>query len=757
MRKFFFLIINLLGLIIIIHAQAIHVVAVKPDSQVSFGIKKIKEAAVKKQWKIYEGLVVGIKVNRYLVNIEIVTDSIRAVALTKFNKWNSVKSFGDQCYSIRINTKEEGKDIYILSGETTGAMYGALDIAEAIECNSFNNLKESDNAPYLKNRGIKFNIPLDLRTPTYSDPGDANQLNIANVWDLNFWQIYFDEMAIHRYNVMTWWSLQPFPSMVKVPEFPGVALNDVWRTKEKYDDSFSGTGSDFDRPYLFKNVEVIKKMTIDEKIIFWKKVMQMAADRGIDIYLFTWNMFTYGATGKYGITRKQDNDTTIAWYRVSVREMIKTYPLLRGIGITAGEGMENNRKDEYANEKWLWKTYGEGIRDGLKDQHNRKFTLIHRFHWASMKEIQEAFKELPCKIEFSLKYAIAHMYSIPNPQFVLPAMPLLSPQVQSWLTVRNDDIYSFRWGNIDYAKSFIRSIPDTEKIAGFYMGPDGYCWGRDYLSKLNGNKTPPLIMQKQWYSFMLWGRLSYNPDLPDSIFIKHIEQHFPALSATELIKGWSAASMIFPWITRFVWGDIDMKWFPEANISHRSQKGFYTVKDYIERDPMQCSNIEGILSWVNKKLAGIRSDMLSPLAVADTLKLLSNIALASLQKLSSPVHTSADETNQTLSDIQGFAFIGKYYSEKIKAACDLALLDTTHNEEYRSTALQHLMLAKSYWNQYTAIYSAKNKPALYNRVGYVDVEKLKEKVQQDIDMVVKWKPGMNKLNMNGKTEIPFKE
>ena len=184
----------------------------------------------------------------------------------------------------------------------------------------------------------------------------------------------------------------------------------------------------------------------------------------------------------------QDNDTTIAWFRASVREMIKTYPLLRGIGITAGEGMDNQQTGEYANEKWLWKTYGEGIRDGLKDQPERKFTLVHRFHWASLNEIQKEFKDLPCRLELSLKYAIAHMYSITNPQFIFPAMPLLSPQTQSWLTIRNDDIYSFRWANNDFARSFIKNIPDIEKIAGFYMGPDGYCWGRDYLSKLNGLK-----------------------------------------------------------------------------------------------------------------------------------------------------------------------------------------------------------------------------------------------------------------------------
>jgi len=241
------------------------------------------------------------------------------------------------------------------------------------------------------------------------------------------------------------------------------------------------------------------------------------------------------------------------------------------------------------------------------------------------------------------------------------------------------------------------------------------------------------------------------------IFQQNLSQHFPSVDNNELMKGWSAASMIFPWITRFVWGDIDLKWFPEANLSHPSHKGFYTVKDYIERVPMEGSNIDGILPWALKKLSVAKTELISPLQVADTLELLSNISLASLKKMPKIVHASADELNQTLSDIEGFANIGKYYAEKIRAACDLALFDTTRNEAYRNSAVQHLRSAKQYWDKYAAIYSIKNKPALYNRVGYVDVIKLKEKVQQDIDMVINWKPGANKLNMSGNTEKPFKE
>ena len=65
---------------------------------------------------------------------------------------------------------------------------------------------------------------------------------------MEFWREFLDDLARHRYNVLTLWSLHPFPSLVKVPEFPDVALADVWRTKAPLDDTFSPTGTDMVRP-----------------------------------------------------------------------------------------------------------------------------------------------------------------------------------------------------------------------------------------------------------------------------------------------------------------------------------------------------------------------------------------------------------------------------------------------------------------------------------------------------------------------------
>src|SRR6187549_3140438 len=175
MRKNYFFLITAWLFPVLSFSQKIRVMTRTDDAKVLFGVKKIKEATRgNKTFVLEENLSSG---GAGLFSIEIIIDSAKAVEIIKENQWKSAKSFADQCYAIRIKNRENNKTFYVLAGGGTGGMYGALDIAEAIECNSINKLLESDNSPYLTKRGIKYNIPLDLRTPTYSDPGDAHQQN----------------------------------------------------------------------------------------------------------------------------------------------------------------------------------------------------------------------------------------------------------------------------------------------------------------------------------------------------------------------------------------------------------------------------------------------------------------------------------------------------------------------------------------------------------------------------------------------------
>jgi hypothetical protein len=122
------------------------------------------------------------------------------------------------------------------------------------------------------------------------------------MWNLAFWTRFLDEMARHRYNLLSLWSLSPFPSLVKVPEYPNVALADVKRkTGPLWDATLQGRGM-YDPAW---ELETLAVMTIDEKIAFWRRVMEHARDRGIEVCLFTWNTFVYGTEASgYDITRR---------------------------------------------------------------------------------------------------------------------------------------------------------------------------------------------------------------------------------------------------------------------------------------------------------------------------------------------------------------------------------------------------------------------------------------------------------------------
>jgi hypothetical protein len=644
-----------------------------------------------------------------------------------------------QGYRIRVQNEDGRRLITVLGADAAGAMYGGLDIAEAIRTGTFDALKDADQKPHIARRGFKFNIPLDLRTPSYTDCSDAAQANIPEMWEREFWTTFLDSMARHRYNVLSLWSLHPFPSLVKVPEFPEVALNDVWRTRVKLDDTFSFSGSDMVRPEMLANHEVVKRITMDEKIGFWRWVMQHAADRGIQVYFFTWNVFTFGAEGKHGITNDLGNEITKKYFRASVRETVKTYPLLAGMGITAGEGMPHNM-DSKLKEAWLWDTYGEGVRDALKDEPKRKFNLIHRFHWTAQSDILDAFKDYPGQFDFSFKYSVAHMYSITKPTFIQPLLENIAPGMKTWLTVRNDDIYTFRFGDPAYAREYILNIPPADKIAGFYMGPDGFTWGRDFLERNPDSGKRPLVMEKQWYSFMLWGRLAYDPSLPDSHFEKVLAARHPTASSPQLFRALQGASQVMPLATRFFWGDIDLKWFPEACLSDRRHKGFYTVRHFMEGITMPDAGVLCIRDWRARLAARQPMMETTPLEIAAALDGSAAETFAAIDTLREAAKTDS-ELRKNVTDCEALAWLGRYYASKIRGACALALFDVNGDMFEHAASMRHLGDALAHWKQYAAVRDAHYVPALYNRVGYVDVTALTEKVAADLDIARNWKPG----------------
>ena len=642
-------------------------------------------------------------------------------------------------YSIRAVSSPQETMYWVIGADPAGLMYGGLELAEIIRVAGLDGVKNVDQNPYMAMRGVKFNCPLDARTPSYTDVCDAAQNNIAEMWSWDFWKEYIDTLARYRYNYVSLWSLHPFPSLVKVPDYPDIALADVKRsTTIKNHENYSLEGKGFDAPEILDHLETLKTMTIENKIAFWRKVMRYGKERNVDFYVVTWNIFTNGTYGKYGITDDIDNQITIDYFRKSVKQMFLTYPDLAGIGLTTGENM--GRAGFEQKEDWAFKTYARGVLDAAHEQPGRKITFIHRQHQTGAKDIACRFAPLieheDIEFLFSFKYAKAHVYSSTtqpyHPGFVKDIQE--QGDLKTIWTLRNDDVYYFRWGAPDYVREFIKNIP-CDVSRGFYLGSDQYIWGREFLS-LEPETPRQIEIAKHWYHWMIWGRLGYDPNVGDDRFVNVLRQRYPAVPANDLFEAWQEASMIYPKTTGFHWGALDFQWYIEACKSRpepaQTRSGFHDVNRFITLAPHGGTDNISIPDYVKAVVAGKRLSGTAPVDVAEQIHRHADKALAILERLS---HRGDKELRSTLEDIRAMAYLGKYYAHKIRGATELALFRETEKRAHQDAAIDELNQAARFWRLYasTALGQYAN-PLWTNRVGYGDWRKLYSEVLKDVEI-----------------------
>jgi len=655
------------------------------------------------------------------------------------------ETLGEEAFAIRRTGRGEKTTLYVIGGGHAGTLYGALELAELITIKGIKHINDVDQTPYMNMRGIKFNIPLDVRTPSYTDVSDAAQENMGDMWSLAFWKECIDNLAKHRYNFVSLWSLHPFPSMVRVPEYENVALDDVHRSTVEWKEYYNGNGVGFDAREIIDNIEVIKEITMDEKMAFWRKVMAYGKSRNVDFYVVTWNIFVNGTDGKYGITDKVDNPTTTDYFRKSVKQMFVAYPDLAGIGLTTGENMPG--VSTAAKEQWAFDTFGQGILDAAQALPGRKMKLLHRQHQTGAQKIAEQFKPLvdhpDIDFLFSFKYAKAHVYSCTEQPFHQAYVKDIAGMKTIW-TLRNDDTYYFRWGAPDFVREFIQNIP-LDVSEGWYLGSDQWIWGREFLSN---EPTAPreLELSKHWYQWLLWGRLGYDPKITNDRFEQILQAAYPAVNAAKLRMAWQEASMVYPKTTGFHWGMFDFQWYIEGCKGRpgyaQTETGFHDVNRFINLPPLESTDYLSIPEYVELKQKGQNSDRLTPLQLAGQIHGHADKALALLEDLDSKGH---DELRKTLNDIRIISAMGKYYAFKIEGATHLEYFRQTKQKQYQQKAIERLNRAAEQWRLYAslALTSYKN-PLWTNRVGHVNWRELMDDAMNDVK-TAGGKPELNSM------------
>ena len=614
-----------------------------------------------------------------LANLATVTQPVRII-LTTLNSPEGKAFLGgspppalkEQGFSLRKDPASGYTAWWALGGDNVGAMYGGLEIAEAINVsNGLSSLAPAEQNPYIHYRGVKFNAPFDKRAFSYEDNQDIAQLTIKQVWDLDFWKAYFDAMARVRMNQMTVWNKVPWPAMVVTPGFEDVALNDV----------MMGDGS------IYKPAGI---NTIGDKINHWKAVMQYASDRGIEFWMMSWNLYLQGTYGSHNF-----NNVTLArdYIYASNRQLVKTYPLLRGIGFAEQEAMASVADKE----TFLKTSYAQGIMDGLKDDPNpaRPFGSYIRSDIGSSLDLAlnsiAGFQERT-SLGHEDKYSGAFMFTTTNPGANFGKG---TANHGYWLTTRDDSYVMFRGGgDPEWMREYIKNMGDPSKLVSINIGANR-TWGMDSASLTFANPHE-LVIQKRWWTALLYSRLGYDPTLGAQRLTGILGARFPEVDAASLYNAWTLVSRANIIAHSMRNSSADYGFYYEMCLQG---SGWLAMADFNTTSQNE-NEITGIGGQAKAGAMPSATAIKTILEKADQ----ALIILAEMPPAANP------ELKETLGDLTALALLARYYGHKLEAT----LADK--NGDHAAT-LAGLQAASKAWSAYAAWTGLFYKPQHIERAG----------------------------------------
>jgi hypothetical protein len=593
----------------------------------------------------------------------------------------------------------------VAGGDARGAMYGALDFAEQLELNG--KVGEKEEQPSLPVRSLKFNIPLP-------GTGYLSEEDLANnqwFWSLDYWRKFLDMAARNRYNAITFWSAHPYDRMVRVPKYP-----------EATD---------------------VPAAELDRNIAFFRQLFQMAADRGLDTYLVTWNIHVSRAFAQRRHVPEAGFDSPLIrdYQREAIQALFATYPMLSGLGTTAGERMDTLTVKQRMD--WIADTYFVALK-----QVGRPVPFILRY-WQSDPEAAVAMLEsvhYPGPVYLDIKFNGEHMYSSVEPHVLDPKWVALAHGHYRLLWhLRNDDLFILRWGDPDFVRETVRNMsgPNT---AGFVEGSEVDVPGVDriHTEAAKAHLDWQYMFEKHWFRYMLWGRVGYFPAEPDSTWRGYFRQRFGA-AGDDVYEALHQSSKIAPLITSYHWNYMNGDWYPEGSIgswntsyeqprvNYRRASMYHDIRAYIFNN-----TIGGEMANIPEFVAG--SKKVGPLEVADRLEDYGSRALELTRRAHSHVERGAKEFACTDADLMASGNLGIYYAEKLRGAAHLARYLFGAGGQEQREAVAHLELALKAWRGVVAATEDHYLPHEVWLFGQFDWKRYLPDVEADIRIAREAKP-----------------
>lgn len=649
--------------------KTIQVYAPDQSSQLNYALKKLGEVAIPDQVS-----------STAEADLLVISSEKTSKAFSLLDEFRSVSEEG-----FILKKLPEGK-VAVIASDQTGVIYGLMELAEQLEINkSLSKVEEKSVNPKYLFRAIKYDLPWNSYRVH-----ESLQLHMETVRDLKYWEDFLDMMAENRYNVLTLWCLHPFPYMIRPKNFPEAC------------------------PFSDEELKLWQD--------FWHGLFGMAQERGIKTFMVNWNIFVSPSfaekhqvadyclpdmVGKEYFGKGDYSEIVQRYNRECMTQLIDEYPEMAGFGISQNERMEGVEEQVWQN--WIVDTYFDAM-----DSANRKIEIMLRAHTHPAPELtRKAIEDNAYRLDkvwVPVKFNWSHAHATPKLMYIhggSTSTSLWDPIPKNYkmvYTMRNEDFFVLRWGQTDFVRDVLR-VNDKEYLGGYKIGSETYIPAKEYITKPGPHLTWDYAFEKQWLFYQIWGRLMYDPDIKDDVFVNAFNKKYNIDFGDKLLEAHNLADKMPLKLASYYASTWDFTLYSEGFLAgyksnmpcyYDSISPFISVDEIIRNVTLDTSYVS-IQDFVAGKYRG--ADKITPVQLADELEQDGKKALALLMQLKTKNPTLIHE----MDDIRTWAYLSLYFSEKLRGGTALQYFRTTGDEKKKAESISHLGKALDHWKTVVGI------------------------------------------------------
>lgn len=590
----------------------------------------------------------------------------------------------------------------IRGGSQRGLMYGLLEAADQIRRQG--HLSVAKVEPTNQMRGIRWFIHnADLERGWY--------------FDHEQWRALFEMLARNRFNRFnlvfahqTDYLAPPYPYWVEVPEFPQVRAKGVSAEQRA------------------RNLETLKF------------IAQTANEFGVDFTLGVWeHNIQRGMTPNVeGLT--QDNIGPYSY--AALKLVLEQCPGIRSVQMrTNGEsGIPSDRQVAF---------YRDYIFRALRD--TGRLVQLDLRGWLMQPGLMEAAVNAKVPLRLSSKYWAEHLgrpyppaETWPNYSFLnFLEKPPVSDRPRQWQFYWELwGLGSHRlllWGDPDYVKRAAATF-SMSGAAGFEIDPPMAQKGFGnrpgewdvFTKEQQGRVFWKWDWQRYWLFYLLWGRLSYNPEEPERVWMDEFQRRFGA-AGKDVFEATRNASKVLNELVAVHLADPNMYIWPEVNPGG-------LIGSYADVRPSDWAYVASFEENTRNRLEGHASAKQTAIQTAEHFHAYALATEQAVARAQAVLGDNHKEWSGTRPDLDVLALLAKYHGRRQMAADHLVWFKHTNDETALYAAQRETAGALLVWMQLVKLtdglypenmaFGPEDTGHWKDKLPYVqhDVETLKERV-----------------------------